>query len=426
MKHAAGAARPVLVGLVVLAISSYLTLILAGRILGAAQFSGIAALYALLTAVATGLFQPIEQEISRRRGREWETHSAERTLVVRAARIALGLAAGTIALALLLNHQAVGLLGHEPQLLAAFCVGLPGYALCFVVRGMLAGNRQLNRYGIQLAVEGTSRLLGLAVLAFAGVSSSVAYGWLFAAAPWIAVAACLVGWRPGHQASQPAPAVPLLAPLSLLLISALSAQLLIGAGPLTAQLFATAADQARVGAFLAALVVVRLPVLLFTAVQPSLLPSLSAHAAVGRRKEFRTLLAQVLAGTVAVGLVNLAGIVLLGPWFLRVAFGGGFTLSAALLALMSVSVGLFLMALVLGQGVLALGNHRGVTAAWLSGLAGLAIGIGFGTDPVVRATLGLLVGAAFVVVSFGGLLWRSTRRQESVEVRPLPDPFTTA
>jgi len=220
MKHAAGAARPVLVGLVVLAISSYLTLILAGRILGAAQFSGIAALYALLTAVATGLFQPLEQEISRRRGREWETHSAERTLVVRAARVGLGLAAATIALALLLNRQAVGLLGHEPQLLAAFCVGLPGYALCFVVRGMLAGNRQLNRYGTQLAVEGTSRLLGLAVLASAGVSSSVAYGWLFAAAPWIAVAACLVGWRPGEQASQRAPAVPLLAPLSLLLISA--------------------------------------------------------------------------------------------------------------------------------------------------------------------------------------------------------------
>jgi len=29
-------------------------------------------------------------------------------------------------------------------------------------------------------------------------------------------------------------------------------------------------------------------------------------------------------------------------------------------------------------------------------------------------------------VSFAGLLWRSTRRRESVEVQPLPDPFTTA
>ena len=403
------------------AISSYLTLILAGRILGAAQFSSIAALYALLTAVATGLFQPLEQEISRRRGREWETHSSERALVVRAARVGLGLAAGTIVLALLLNHQAVGLVGHEPQLLAAFCVGLPGYAVCFVVRGMLAGNRQLNRYGIQLAVEGTFRLLGLGVLAFAGASSSVAYGWLFAAAPWVAVAACLVGWRPAHQASQPAPAVALLAPLALLLVSALSAQLLIGAGPLTAQLFAGSADQARVGAFLAALVVVRLPVLLFTAVQPSLLPALSAHAAVGRRKEFGSLLTQVLAGTTAVAVVNLIGNVLLGPWFLQVAFGGGFTLSVGVLALMGVSVGLFLVALVLGQGVLALGDHRGVSVAWVSGLVGLALGVEFGTDPVLRATLGLLAGAAFVVLSFAGLLWWSMRRARSVAVRPVPD-----
>jgi O-antigen/teichoic acid export membrane protein len=414
VRRPSGGAERVLGGLAVQAVSSYLTLIIAGRILGAAEFTGIAALYALLSAVASGLFQPLEQEIARRRGRERETGQVEVALLRRATLAGLGLATGTVALALLLWAPAVRLLGNEALLLAAFCLGLPGYAVCFVVRGMLSGSRRLGRYGLQMAVEGAFRLIGLGVLAMLGVNSAAAFGWLFAAAPWIAVAVSVAGLRrqPAPSSLQ-APAAPLLAPLVLLLVSSTAAQLLIGAGPLTAQLLASPVDQARTGAFLAALVVVRLPVLLFSAVQPSVLPALSAHTAAGRRVEFGSLLRRVLAGTTLLGVVNLIGFTVLGPWVVRLAFGADFTLPAGVFALMALSVGFFLTGLVLGQGVLALGEHRSVSVGWLLGLVGLVAGLGLGDDPILRAILGLLVGGAFVTASFAFRLLRTLRRWQA-------------
>jgi O-antigen/teichoic acid export membrane protein len=122
-------------------------------------------------------------------------------------------------------------------------------------------------------------------------------------------------------------------------------------------------------------------------------------------------------------LINLVGIVLLGPWLLRVAFGADFTLSGGVLALMGVSVGLFLTAVVLGQGVLALGDHRWLSAGWLLGLVGLAAGVGLASDPILRATLGLLVGSACVMASFMVMLWWALRRWQAIDLRgsALPD-----
>jgi O-antigen/teichoic acid export membrane protein len=204
---------------------------------------------------------------------------------------------------------------------------------------------------------------------------------------------------------------PLVAPLVLLLVSSLAAQLLIGAGPVTARFFAGADDQARAGAFLAALVVVRVPVFLFTAVQPSMLPALAAHATADRRDAFRSVLAKVLAAMGVLALVTIVGTSALGPWALRLLFGRDFVLPWNVFLLMGVSVALFLAAGVLGQAVLALGLHRFVALGWVTGLAGLAVGTALADDAIIRATLGLLVGAATAAATFTPVLWRAMRRR---------------
>lgn len=420
-----GQALPVAVGLGIQAVTGYATLILAGRILGAAQFGGLAALYAVLTSVATGLFQPLEQEVSRRRGRERETRWRDPTLLRRAVAFGLCLAALAGAIVLVGQGAATRLLGNEPQLVAAFCVAVPGYALCFVSRGALSGGRRLGRYGLQLSVEGLFRLIVLGCLVLVGVRSASAYGWLFGFAPWVALAVSLAGLRPAApaasnpEASPTGPTVggvksdrhqPLVAPLLLLLVSTLAAQLLIGAGPVSARLFAGPTDQDRAGAFLAALVVIRLPVLLLTAVQPSMLPSMAAHVAAGRAAAFRALLAKVLAAMGVLALLTTAGTAVLGPWSLRLLFGPGFDLSWSVFLLMGLSVGLFMAATVLGQSLLALGEHRFVTTGWVLGLVGLVVGTGASHDAILRATLGLLVGAGVASVAFALLLWRILRR----------------
>jgi O-antigen/teichoic acid export membrane protein len=421
----------VVVGLAVQAMTAYLTLILAGRILGAAEFGKLAALYVLLSSVPAGLFQPLEQEVARRRGRERETGHTDTTLLLRAVLLGMCLCLLAVATALVLFDAAVRLLGNEPQLLVAFCIALPGYALCFVSRGAFSGSRRLARYGLQLSVEGAFRLVALGCLALIGPHRASAYGWLFGLAPWVALAVSMAGLHRTSTSSPDRQPRPLVAPIILLLASSLTAQLLIGAGPATVQFFADTDDDARAGSFLAALVVVRVPVFLFTAVQPSLLPALAAHVAADRRAAFRSLLAKVLAWMGLLAFVTTVVTAALGPSVLRLLFGPDYVLPWSIFLLMGISVGLFLACVVLGQAVLALGEHHLVTLGWLTGLVGLAVGTVFPEDAILKATMGLLVGGAAAAVTFALLLWRAMRRWRAATPGgwppsdAVPDPAAT-
>ncbi len=418
-----GKAFSVAAGLGVQGATTYVALILAGRLLGAAEFSGLAGLYVLISSVATGLFVPLEQEISRRRGRERQAGVADPTLTRRAVGAGLMLSLAVVALALALHEVTLRMMGGNGWLLVALCVGLPGYALCFVTRGGFAGSQRLVRYGGQLAVEGAFRLVALIILAVVGVRSTAAYGLLFGAASWVALGVSLIPVRGRRPAVAPAPpdaAHPFLAPLGLLLVSSLAAQMLIGAAPLVAQAFSGADDGARIGAFLAALVVVRIPVFMFSAVQPSLLPTLAAHVQGGRVEAFRSLVVKVLGGTVLAGLVMIAGTAVAGAGTLTFLFGADYALPWNIFLLMGASVGFFLLATVLSQVVLSLGRHRWVAAGWIAGLAGLAIGTMLSGDAVLRATLGLMSGAAAAAGAFGVLLALGMRRFAREIAEPQP------
>ena len=402
---------PLVAGLVVQAGTSYLTLILAGRLLGAAEFGGLSALYVLVTSLATGLFLPVEQEIARRRGRERAIGPTDPTLARRAAILGLAATLALVFIALAINPVMLKLLGGNGNLLAAFCVALPGYAFCFISRGVFAGTGELRRYGVQLGTEGVFRLVGLAVLGIFGFHSLAAVGWLFGAAPWIAFAASLAGrpLRP-HGLSGPFSAGdPLLGALGLLLVSSLASQLLVNAGPVVVQLLATPAESALAGAFLAALVVVRIPVFLFTAVQPSFLPAMAGHAAADRKADFVQLTRRVLIICTALTVVSAIVITAVGPSLLRLLFGFNDGLSSLTFLGMGVAVGLFLQAAILAQALLGRGLHQMTMFGWLIGVIGLVAGTALPGSAVHRATLGFLFGAVAAAGAFAVLLKRALR-----------------
>ncbi len=143
MPNAIRRSLPLVAGLGVLAGTSYITLILAGRLLGAAEFAGISVLYVLVSSFATGLFLPVEQEIARRRGHERGSATFDPGLVRRAVLISMVGALALCLLALAARPVSLRLLGGSWELLGALCVALPGYALCFVSRGVFAGSREL-------------------------------------------------------------------------------------------------------------------------------------------------------------------------------------------------------------------------------------------------------------------------------------------
>lgn len=414
---------PLVAGLVVQAGTSYLTLILAGRLLGAAKFGGLSALYVLVTSLATGLFLPLEQEIARRRGRERAIGPVDPTLARRAAILALTTTLALVLVVLAIHPVMLKLLGGNGNLLASFCVALPGYACCFISRGVFAGSGQLRRYGLQLGVEGVFRLVGLVAVGHFAGPSLAAVGWLFGAAPWVALAASLAGRPPRpHRLSGPASAGDrLIGALTLLLVSSLGSQLLVNAGPVVVQLLATPAESAGAGAFLAALVVVRIPVFLFTAVQPSFLPAMAEHAAADRKADFVRLTRRVLLISAGLTAVSSVVITAVGPALLRLLFGFHDGLSSLTFLGMGVAVGLFLQAAILAQALLGRGLHKMTTLGWLIGLIGLVAGTSLPGSAVHRATFGFLLGAMAAVGAFAVLMARALRTWPNLtDPRQLP------
>jgi O-antigen/teichoic acid export membrane protein len=403
---------PLVAGLAIQAGTAYVTLILAGRMLGAAKFAGISALYVIITSLATGMFLPVEQEIARRRGHERGSATFDPTLIRRAVLASMAAAAVVSLIAVAAHPLSLRLLGGNWYLVAALCLALPGYAGCFASRGVFAGTGELDRYGLQLGVEGSCRLVGILALLLVGWHSVAAIGWLFGLAPWIALGASLIA----RHAPLVAPNVTivrggaLVSALGLLLVSSVAAQLLVNAGPVIVQLLATPAERARAGAFLAALVMVRIPVFLFTAVQPSFLPAMATHAATDRKADFVRLARRVLTICLALTVVSTIVATALGPALVRFFFGFTQGVSSATFLAMGLSVGLYLAAMILAQAVLGRGKQAWTTAGWLIGLAALLLGTLFASSAVGKATSGFLSGAVAAACTFAVLLAIALRR----------------
>jgi O-antigen/teichoic acid export membrane protein len=294
-----------------------------------------------------------------------------------------------------------------------------------VSRGVFAGSRELWRYGLQLGVEGSFRLAGMLYLVVIGAHSVAAVGWLFGVAPWIALAASLAG-RAAHLPGETVSHVRgsrLVPALGLLLISSLAAQLLVNAGPVIIQLLATPAERARAGAFLAALVIVRIPVFLFTAVQPSFLPAMATHAAVDRKADFVALTRRVLTTCLALTVVSTVVAAALGPTVIRLVFGFRDGVGAVTFLAMGVSVGLYLAAMICAQALLGRGMHAWTMAGWLIGLAAMLAGTALPGTAVGKATAGFLLGAVAAACVYAVLLAIALRRWASpgaVDLLPQP------
>lgn len=393
------------------AATTYVFLVMAGRILGAEEFGSLSGLYILLTSLATGLFLPVEQEVARRRGARRSHAGAEADLLRRALVTAGVMSLLAIALALMLLPVTSALVGGGKQLVAALCVGLVGYASCFAIRGDLSGRSDLGRYGRMLWIEGVVRLVGLGVLDGLDLVSLAACGWLFAVAPW--VAALLSFARAPLSTTTDGARARLVTPILLLVPGALAAQLLVNAGPLVVSLLATPTERAQAGVLLAALVLIRVPVFLFTAVQPMFLPAMALHAAKDRPDLFLRLLRRVLAVMVLFTVLNSIVMTTLGPPVVRLLFGFEEELGRLVYLLLTLAAGIFMVAMVVAQSLIGLGRHVATTVGWLIGVAGLVIGTTLSDDLVTRASLAFLIGAVVASVAMTLQLWLRLRTASS-------------
>jgi O-antigen/teichoic acid export membrane protein len=289
-------------------------------------------------------------------------------------------------------------------LVLCLVIALFTFGIEFLARGTFAGGGRFSAYGLSLGAEGVLRVLPCIPLAIAGVTNPVWYGVCLALPPLFATAIALYGQ---HDLALPGPAAPwseLSTNLGYLLGGSLLAQVLSYAPFLGVQILAKPYERAAAADFIVGLFLSRLPILLFQAVQAALLPKLSTLVSAGRDDEFQNGMRKLVTIVVGIGAVGVILGGLIGPFVGRILFGAKFNLDNADVALLAAGSGLFILALTLSQGLIALSGHREAMVAWLIGLvAFVGVTAVAGNDLFLRVELGSIAGAGVSAAVMGWL-----------------------
>ncbi|MCR6491737.1 lipopolysaccharide biosynthesis protein [Cellulomonas sp. P24] len=399
-------------GLGIFGLATYGYLGFAGQGLGPEAFAPLSVMWTLLNALGIGVFLPFEQELGRvtamrRALGEGNSTYARRVIMVALAMLAIftviAIGAGPVVSERLFA-------GHS-ELIAVLVLAMGGMAASYVVRGLLSGRGRFVRYGAQLAVDGVLRVVAAGVLFAFGVRSITLYAVVLFVTPVVAVLVTtgrrrdLV--RPGGSDVTGRLVV---RAISTLLGASVLSQVLANAGPIVVQLLARA-DEAEVsGQFLAALVIARVPLFLFAAVQAVFLPGLASLVSAGEGARFRRRVEVVAIGTLAIGAGGVLVVWLLGRELVPLLFGSKFSIDRSVITLIALSGALFMLAQVAAQALLALRADRVVVVGWAAGIVGLAMAASVPGELSARAAWALVAGSgAALVLLAAGLTVRFAR-----------------
>ena len=386
-------------GLVISGIATYGFLSITKRALGEDAFAPVSLLWFLTFILAPGFFLPVEQEVGRALAHRRAIHQGGRPVVKRAAVLeAILLVTITVVMVaiapLMVEHLFDGSWGLFVGLLVAFW----SYALAHLTRGVWSGTGRFKAYGTLMGSEGVVRMACAAVLAIAGVTAVGAYGVLVGLP---AVAAVLLSRRGQHDVLQPGPEASwseLTPNLGWLLAGSVFAAALLNAGPIAASILKTSnAQNAVVTQISTGVIIARVPLFLFQAVQAALLPKLAGMAARGALDEFVRGFRKLMRLVVIVGLAAVVGSFLLGTVAVKVFFDSD--LSRRSLTLLALSSALYMAALALAQAIIALHGHAKVAVGWFIGMMTFIVVVAIPNDDLM-----LRVEAALVAGSLGALI----------------------
>ena len=418
-----GGMVPVAGGLVVLGITSYGFLVLAARSLGPERYAPLSVLWALAVLVGPAVFVPLEQELSRAIAARQVTGGGWESMVRKAFLPGLAIVAILAMVAVAARGWLLSrVFDDQPLLLVGLVLSVLGYFCEHLVRGALAGAGRFGPYGRVLATEGCLRLVGCMALAVAGVSSPGPYGLVLGATPMLAAfvgargqalfsprrtatAAGAGDTRARKPADADAAGPTLRKALGWLLAGSLFSQLLVNGAPVAVKLLASAAEKATVGRFVAALIVARIPLFLFASVQAAALPRLSGLAAAHRHEEFRAGVRRLLLLVGAFGLASTMGAAVAGPQAVQVLFGSEFRLGRADLVYLAAASAFYMLAMTVGQALIALCAQARAAVAWSAGFVTFVVVVVVSPGLLLRAERGLLAGS---MVAFAVMVARLT------------------
>jgi len=414
-------------GLSILGAASYIHLAIAGHSLSTAAMADLSVVWSVVFSIGIGLYYPIEQEVTRTAAGRRVSGVGVGPLLRRGFVLAGLLSAGLAAvLAIATPVLADRLFSGHVSLVLVTVAGILGWAVASPVRGIAAGIGEFRLYGLQMGLDGGLRIAlaaALGVAAAAGLRSPDLFGLILIVAPLLAT---LIAARPTRRvvtSGPPATGTELGHGLAPLIVSALLGQCVLNAPVVAARLLAPA-DVALAAALLSALILIRVPIFIFAALQASLLSGLATAAAAGDLATFGRMLRQ--ACVVVTGLMVVGGIpaILLGPWLIGALFAAPDVLGWFDFAILAAGTLGYLLTLVLGQGALSLRRHRFQMGAWIVGTVALVVVTLVPGDVRLRVEWAYAISTWVVVAGLAlALFWyRATIHAASRNPAPVADP----
>jgi O-antigen/teichoic acid export membrane protein len=420
-------------GLILSGLCAYGFIALTGEALSNRDQEVLQLLWFTTFALAPGFFLPLEQEVGR-------ALSHRRTLgqgglpVVRRAGILGAAVAGLLVLALaglspyLTKHRFYG----NGGLVLALMLSVVTWAAAHLGRGVLSGSNRFRPYGMVMGIDGVVRIVGCGILAAAGIKSLMAYALMIGIPPIVALALSFSRQRNLLLPGPDAPWGELTSNLGWLLLGSVAAAFLVNAGPILANLLALTGDKAanarfsttdvlktRLNAFGYAILISRVPLFMFQAVQASLLPKLARLAAMGAYDEFRRGLRTLMKVVIAVGLLGVIGAGVLGPFALGIAFK--VKIGSVNMAVLALAAGVYMAAVACAQALIALHRHRSVAVGWALGVAAALASLPVSKDLLFRVETALVVGSCVPLVFFATVLRQALRHPSHVDTSDLTD-----
>jgi O-antigen/teichoic acid export membrane protein len=402
---------PVGAGLALAGLTSYAFLAVANRSLSEDGYSSLGALWAFVFLIGPGFYLPVEQEVGRAISARRALGLGGGPVVRRAAVLAGGLAAMLVVLTLVLSPVLLErLFDDEVLLLVGFLIAIISYAVMHLTRGAYSGNGYFGAYGFIFGAEGIIRLIACVILAIVGVSTAGPYGLIMGLAPFLTLFIIL---KRQHNFLQPGPEATwqeLSTALGWLLTASVFAQLLVNCAPIAAKLLAND-DQSQVaGHILSGLLIARIPLFFFQAVQAALLPKLAAQAAEGRHDDFRSGLRRLTIAVAVVGIIGTLVALTIGPTVVKIMFGSDTDLTRSDLLFLAAASACIMLGLTFAQALIALGGYARAAIGWAVGVVAWLLVTAIPSDDLLlRVERGFLAGTVVAFVSLAILLHQRMR-----------------
>jgi len=368
---------------------------------GDKAFAPITALWFATFALAPGFFLPLEQELGRALAHRRALGQGTAPVVKKVVQLGVALTISVVAVIAIASPWIAEIyFGGNWFMVVALVLAFASYAPAHLARGICSGNGRFRSYAVIMGSDGVIRILLCIALAIIGVTAVGAYGLAVAIAPLFAVAYVYKRGQLANDDGPPASWSEVTPNLGWLLLGSVFAASLLNAGPIAASLLANDDQDVLVTQFGQGVLLARIPLFLFQAVQAALLPRLSRLAAQGELDEFRSGLKRLMMVVLVVGFVGTTGAFLIGPWALEVVFDADLT--GRTLALLAFSSACYMIALATAQAVIALKGHALVSIGWGIGVIAFIIGTWQGSDDVFRRVeIGLLASSIAAMVTFG-------------------------